>query len=94
MLLVLIPLAFIFLPIQEVIGSCTLALSFNVLACESVAIGEGCGSLSIGLSFEHLTLVDSTIGKSVIAYLNLLSRQIGHTDKIENNPYKKISKIH
>ena len=61
MLLVLIPLAIVFLAVGECVDALSLTLTLDILALESVAVLEHGATLAIGFARLHLSLVLSSV---------------------------------
>ena len=72
MLLILEPFALVLLAIDELVDSPTLPSAFDVLAFVIIAVRINGLAYAMWLALQHFPLVFATIGKCIVAYLNLL----------------------
>ena len=84
MLLVLKPLAFVFLSVRESIDTIALALSLHILTIVCVTVLIDCMTLAVRLSSHHLALVLSSVSCRARSQRYFL-RPHTHWNKPEND---------
>lgn len=85
MLVVLEPLAFIFLTVSKCICTKTLTLAFYVFAFILVSVGKFCLALTVGFTAFQFTVISGLVFKSIIANYYFCAL-ISAADVINNNP--------